>query len=124
MNVRGDIYLKGQEFPAAERWAHEVICHHPKRINGYIILGDALVGQHRNGEAVQAYSKAIALEPKIGGVHAYLSLALEAVGDSKAALRAAETAVHLDPELHSAEWERRKLVRALIQRVRREQAAT
>ncbi|TCZ58753.1 tetratricopeptide repeat protein [Roseicella aquatilis] len=116
LTTSADIHLRMGDFAASEVCAHELIERYPSRLNGYVVLGDALMGQMRWHEAAAAYLKATTAAPNLGTGYACRALALDAAGDLDGVCAMVDAALSRDPELRTISWERRKQVWALKKR--------
>ena len=94
---RGYSQLELREYGPAEASLREVVRLTPQNDEAWTNLGNALLGQFKGVEALQAYRKAIDLRPSAQAYHA-LAGGLSAMADLPGALRAAQTATQLEPK--------------------------
>ena len=70
----------------------------PKFAEMYNNLGNALLGQGRLEESIQAYQQAIHIQPKFVEVHNSLGNALREQGRLEESIQACQQAIHIQPD--------------------------
>ncbi len=71
---------------------------------GYNNLGNALVRQGREDEAIRSYERALVLDPRYAAIHFNLGNLLVARGDLDSAARHYKEAAEASPDFHEAYW--------------------
>ena len=82
--------------------AGQVIKHAPNHVPAWTLLGQAVSALSRADEAVQAFTRAVQLNPKDANAQSNLSIALMRAGNPWPAIDAAKRAVELSPTLPEA----------------------
>jgi protein O-GlcNAc transferase len=82
--------------------AGQVIKHLPNNVPAWTLLGQAVSALSRADEAVQAFTRAVQLNPKDANAQSNLSIALMRAGNPWAAIDAAKRAIELSPTLPEA----------------------
>lgn len=85
-----------KDFARAEQLWRRVIQQQPENAEAYASLGDALLNQNR-AEAIDAYDRALKLNPNIPRAHNGRGFVLFFLGEYDQAIAAYERAIQLDP---------------------------
>jgi len=113
------LHMAEQKFRYAERELRIALEASQGNALLWSVLGNALLGQSRSGEAIDAYRRSLELEPDHAGTNANLGAALLALGRAEEARDACQSALRCRPEHAEAHfW----LALALLQLGRREDA--
>lgn len=91
--------LQKQQFPQAEEKLQTIVTNQAENPQAWFDLGFAQSHQGKTTEAIAAYKKAVALDPKWFEAQQNLGLALAKSGDLPAAAAALKTAVTLKPTI-------------------------
>lgn len=91
-----DLLAKGDR-PAAIRLLHEIIAANPRDADARLLLGSVLMEQGERAESIAQLTEAVRLRPQSAEAGNALGEAYKAFDDPKAARRAFEKAVALDP---------------------------
>lgn len=97
----GTLYFHLRQFGRAEEYYRRATEADPEYVLAYFDLGNVLDELSRLDESIAAYRQAIALSPRYADAHYNLALALERVGQPRAALRHWQTYAKLD---HQGPW--------------------
>ena len=110
------VMLHAKQYEYAATALQRVLQLAPRLPEAHVNLGFALLGLQRNGEAMQAFERAIALLPTQANAYYGMAVAMEQQGDIEAALGAMRSYLHLsrpDERFHAKaraalwEWEGR-----------------
>ena len=82
--------------------AGRIIKHTPNNVAAWTLLGQAVSTLSRADEAVQAFARAVQLDPNDANLQSNLSVALMRAGNPWAAVDAAKRAMTLNPKLPEA----------------------
>jgi len=102
--LRAAILVATGDFASAEAHARLVLAAEPDRPDLWIVLGRALAGQSRIGEARFAFERAARLEPGSLEAQTFLGGACQELGHSDEAIRAFERARQIDPTSAEPNW--------------------
>jgi Flp pilus assembly protein TadD/predicted nucleic acid-binding Zn-ribbon protein len=103
----GVVYFRNQKWNLAEESLKKAIAVAPEDVFSWCTLGIVYYqeGQHdkaRYDDAIDALTKAIAINPKYAVAHNYLGIAASQKGWQEAALKELETAIDIDPNYADA----------------------
>ncbi|HXY25429.1 MAG TPA: hypothetical protein VEI73_12310, partial [Candidatus Acidoferrum sp.] len=93
----GFAYEKSGDLAQAERWFGLALQLDPTLADAWFGLGQIRMEQHRPGDAVVFFQKAISLQPDADGFHYELGVAFEQSSQKDAALEAYQTELRLHP---------------------------
>jgi len=94
--------INNQQMPQAEAQAAKLLTQYPDSFMLHNLLGIALDAQGKSSLAIQAYRKAVALQPKMADLYFNLAIALSNTGDDAEAIQAYMQAIQLQPGLFEA----------------------
>lgn len=90
------------DYPSAEAGMRRVIALMPQMADAHFILGQALQGQNRLGEAAASYRQAAALRPDMAEAHYSLGCVLHMQGNRIEALDCYQKALQIKPDYSDA----------------------
>lgn len=94
--------LNSGQLAAAERMAVQLIAQYPNVFILHNVLGIALDGQQKFGEAIEQYRKALSIQPNMPDLHFNLGIALANVGRLEEASDSYRKAIQLQPRFFEA----------------------
>jgi cytochrome c-type biogenesis protein CcmH/NrfG len=92
-----ELLLADGKLARAERRARELQKAHPERAEFQLLAGRALVAQGRGRAAVEAFDRAVTLDPLSFDAHYHLGLAAARIGDLEGAAEAWRSFLRLAP---------------------------
>ena len=119
LHMLGVIALGRGDWVQAERWLERVTGLYPRLEPAHVDLGAARAAQGRHGEAIDAFGRALVIDPRHLAALVHRAIAFSAVADWDSAIADASAALEVEPRCLPAY---RALAQALAGSGQREQA--
>ncbi|MCK4485906.1 MAG: tetratricopeptide repeat protein, partial [Desulfobacterales bacterium] len=91
------LYLHQNDYKAASGVAQDIIQKHPEHVPSLIILGGIYAALNQHAEAIDAYKKALALDPKSENIHFLLGSEYTKIKQPDKAMKLYQDLIQINP---------------------------
>jgi Flp pilus assembly protein TadD len=99
-----DLYVQEKNLPGAEQAAYRAVRINPYNAVNHEVMAQILVSENKGEQAVEYWTRATELQPRVAEFWEGLADAKGSIGDAQGAAAAARKAVEIQPGSRAARW--------------------